>query len=93
MTCRRQTSWEGFPLSWKWVSGETPLDILEMSHLHYMFGKKHEWDGMDYVSKTCVNMKCEKELGWKTERLSTQRREFHSSIMKEHYISKWISVL
>ena len=22
--------------------GETPLDILEMSHLHYMFGKQHE---------------------------------------------------
>ena len=22
--------------------GETPLDILEMSHLHCMFGKKHE---------------------------------------------------
>ena len=30
---------------------------------------------MDYVGKTCVNMKCEKELGWKTEVLSTQRRE------------------
>ena len=28
-----------FPLSWKWVSGETPLDILEMSHLHCMFEK------------------------------------------------------
>ena len=42
MDCKRQTSWEGFPLSWKWVSGETPLDILEMSHLHYMFGKQHE---------------------------------------------------
>ena len=36
MACRSQTSWEGFPLSWKGVSGETPLDILEMSHLHYM---------------------------------------------------------
>ena len=33
-----QASWEGFPLSWKWVSGETPLDILKMSHLHCMFG-------------------------------------------------------
>ena len=30
---------------------------------------------MDYVGKTCVNMKCEKDLGWKTEGLSTQRRE------------------
>ena len=38
-------------------------------------GKQHEWDGMDYVSKTCVNMKCKKNLGWKTEGLSTQRRE------------------
>ena len=60
---------------WKWLSGETPLDILEMSHLHCMFGKQHEWDGMGYVGKTCVNMKCEKELGWKIEGLSTQRRE------------------
>ena len=51
------------------------IDILEMSRLHYMFGKQHEWDGMDYVGKTCVNMKCEKELGWHTEGLSTQRRE------------------
>ena len=63
MACRSQTSWEGFPLSWKWVSGETPWDILEMSHMHYMFGKQHEWDGMDYVGKTCVNMKCEKGAG------------------------------
>ena len=38
MACRSQTSWEGFPLSWKWVSGETPLDILEMSHMNCMFG-------------------------------------------------------
>ena len=30
---------------------------------------------MDYVGKTCVNMKCKKELGWKTKGLSTQRRE------------------
>ena len=65
----------GFPLSWKWVPGETPLDILEMSHLHYMFGKQHEWDGIDYFGKTCVNMKCEKDLGWKTKGLSTQRRD------------------
>ena len=36
MTCKSQTSLEVFP--WKWVSGETPLDILEMSHLHCMFG-------------------------------------------------------
>ena len=57
MADRSQTSWEGFPLSWKWVLGETPLDILEMSHLHYMFGKPHEWDGIDYVGKTCVDMK------------------------------------
>ena len=46
-----------------------------MSHLHYMFGKPHECDGINYVSKTCVDMKCKKELGWKTEGLSTQRRE------------------
>ena len=63
-----------FSLILEWVSGETPLDILEMSHLHYMFGKKHEWDGIDYVDKTCVDMKCKKEL-WQTEGLSTQRRE------------------
>ena len=30
---------------------------------------------MDYVGNTCVNMKCEKELGWKIKGLSTQRRE------------------
>ena len=30
---------------------------------------------MDYVGKACVNMKCEKELGWKTKGLSTQTRE------------------
>ena len=30
---------------------------------------------MGYVGKTCVNMKCEKELGWQTEGLLTQRRE------------------
>ena len=36
MACGSQTSWGGFPLSWKWVSGETPLDILEISHLYYM---------------------------------------------------------
>ena len=64
-----------FSLSWKWVSGETPLDILEMSHLHYMFGKQHEWDGIYYVSKTCVDMKCKKDLGWLTKGLSTQRRD------------------
>ena len=38
MTCKSQTSWEGFPLFWKGGSGETPLDILRMSHLHCMFG-------------------------------------------------------
>ena len=38
MTCKSQTSWEGFPLSWNGVSGVMPLDILEMSHLHCMFG-------------------------------------------------------
>ena len=54
MACMNQTSWGGFPLSWKWVSGETPLDILEMSHLHYMFGKQHEGDGIDYAGNTCV---------------------------------------
>ena len=75
MACRSQTSWEGFSLSWKWVSGETPLDILEMSHLHYMFGKQHECDGIGYVGKTCVDTKCKEELGWQTEGLSTQRRE------------------
>ena len=37
MTCKSQAAWEGFPLSWKWGSGETPLDILKMSHLHCMF--------------------------------------------------------
>ena len=63
MAYKSQNSWEGFPLSWKWVLGENPLDLLEMSHLHYMFGKKHEWDGIDYVGKTCVDMKCKKELG------------------------------
>ena len=93
MDCRSQTSWEGFPLSWKWVSGETPLDILEMSHLHYMFGKQHEWDGIDYVGKTCVDMKCKKELGWLTEGLSTQRREPHSSLTKAYCVNKWISVM
>ena len=68
----QETNFMGrFPLIWKWVSGETPLDILEMSHLHYMFGKQHEWDGTDYVGKTCVNMKCKKELGWKNEGMST----------------------
>ena len=71
MTCRSQNSWEGFPLSWKWVSGETPLDILEMSHLHYMFGMKHEWDGIYYVDKTWVDMKWKEELVWQTEGLST----------------------
>ena len=30
---------------------------------------------MDYVGKTYVNVKGKKELGWKTEGLSTQRRE------------------
>ena len=60
-----------FSLILKWVSRETPLDILEMSHLHYMFGKQHERDGIDYVGKTCVDMKCKKELGWKTKGLST----------------------
>ena len=30
---------------------------------------------MDYVGTTCVNLKCKKELGWKTKGLSTQRRE------------------
>ena len=30
---------------------------------------------MDYVGKTCVDMKCKKELGWQTEGLSTQRME------------------
>ena len=30
---------------------------------------------MYYVGKTCVDMKCKKELGWKTEGISTQRRE------------------
>ena len=75
MACRSQTSWEGFPLSWKWVSGETPLDILGMSHLHCMFGKQHEWDGINYVGKICVDMKCKKELRWLIEGLSTQRRE------------------
>ena len=54
---RSQTSWEGFPLSWNWVSGETPLDILGMSHLYFMFGKQHERDGIDYVGKTCVDTK------------------------------------
>ena len=38
MAYRIQTSGEGFPLSWKSVSGETPSDILKMSHLHCMFG-------------------------------------------------------
>ena len=64
-----------FSLILEWVSGETPLDILEMSHLHYMFGKQHEWDGIDDVSKTCVDTTWKEELGWKTEGLSTQRRE------------------
>ena len=27
----------GKVIPWKWVSGEMPLDILEMSHLHCMF--------------------------------------------------------
>ena len=31
-----------FSLILEWVSGETPMDILEMSHLHCMFGKQHE---------------------------------------------------
>ena len=30
---------------------------------------------MGYAAKTCVDMKCKEELGWKTEGLSTQRRE------------------
>ena len=30
---------------------------------------------MDYVGKTCVDMKCKEELGWQTEGLSTQIRE------------------
>ena len=30
---------------------------------------------MDYVGKTGVNMKCKKELGWKTNGISTQRRD------------------
>ena len=75
MARRSQTLWGGFPLSWKWVSGETPLDILEMSHLHCMFGNQHEWDDIDYVSKTCVDMECERIWGWQTKGLSTQRRE------------------
>ena len=43
-----------------------------MSHLHYMFGKQHERDG---IGKTCVDTKCKEELGWQTKGLSTQRRE------------------
>ena len=58
MTCRSQTSWEGSPLSWKWVSGETPLDILEMSHLHYMFGSNMSEMVWNYVGKTCVDTYC-----------------------------------
>ena len=30
---------------------------------------------MGYVGKTYVDTKCKEELGWKTEGLSTQRRE------------------
>ena len=52
MAWRSQTLWGGFPLSWKWVLSETPLEILKMSHLHYMFGKQHELDDIDYVGKT-----------------------------------------
>ena len=31
--------------------------------------------GINDVGKTCVDMKCKKELGWKIKGLSTQRRE------------------
>ena len=30
---------------------------------------------MDYVGKTCMDTKSKEELGWKTEGLSTQRRD------------------
>ena len=42
MVCRSQTSLGGFSLSWKWVSGETPLDILAMSNMHCMIGEQYE---------------------------------------------------
>ena len=38
MACRSQTSWEGFPLSWKWGFGWNTIRHFEMSHLHCMFG-------------------------------------------------------
>ena len=58
MACRSQTSWEGFPLSWKWVSGETPLDILEMSHLYWMFGNNMSEMVWVMSVKTCVDTNC-----------------------------------
>ena len=61
MACKIQTSWEGFP--WKWVSGEMPLDILKMSHLHCMFGSNMSEMVWNYVGKTCVDMKRKQEAG------------------------------
>ena len=93
MACRSQTSWGRVSLSWKWFSGETPLGILEMSHLHYMFGKQHELDGIDYVSKTCVDMECERSWDGKPRDCQLREGSPHSSLTKEYYLGKWISLL
>ena len=37
---------------------------------------------MDYAGKTCVDTKCEEELGWQTEGLLAQRRE-HPFLLNE----------
>ena len=78
---------------WKWVSGETPLDILEMSHLHYMFGNNMSEMVWVMSVRHSVNVKCKKESGWKTEGLLTQERSLHSSLTKAYCDDKWISVL
>ena len=43
---------------------------------------RHMWD-----------MECKKGLGWKTEGLSTQRREPPFLINEKDYICKWISAM
>ena len=70
-----------FSLILKWVSRETPLDILEMSHLQYMFGKQHEWDGMSVRHVWIWNVR----RNWDGKPRDCQLREGspHCSLTKE----------
>ena len=78
---------------WKWVSGETPLDILKclictsclvnnMSEMVWVMSVRHVW---------MWNIK--RRLGWLTEGLLTQERSLHSSLTMAYCDDKWISVL